>query len=110
MNQQPYITDPEVQQVSSAARAKAFLNKVYMWLAVSMLLTAGVAAYTAIDGALATINGVKHRCIDSYVANTLTPEQQQTLVEAVNKVMAMDVTGMNGVQIANLIYKTAFGK
>ena len=49
MNQQPYITDPEVQQVSSAARAKAFLNKVYMWLAVSMLLTAGVAAYTAQD-------------------------------------------------------------
>lgn len=49
MNQQPYITDPEVQQVTSAARAKAFLNKVYMWLAGSMLLTAGVAAYTAQD-------------------------------------------------------------
>ncbi len=49
MNQQPSIVDPEVQQVSSAARAKAFLNKVYMWLAVSMLITAGVAAYSAQD-------------------------------------------------------------
>lgn len=49
MNQQPYITDPEACQISSAERAKAFLNKVYMWLAVSMLITAGVAAYTAQD-------------------------------------------------------------
>ena len=49
MNQQPSIVDPEVPQVSSAARAKAFLNKVYMWLAVSMLITAGVAAYSAQD-------------------------------------------------------------
>ena len=49
MNQQPSIVDPEVPQVSSAARAKAFLNKVYMWLAVSMLITAGVAAYAAQD-------------------------------------------------------------
>lgn len=49
MNQQPSIVDPEVPQISSAARAKAFLNKVYMWLAVSMLITAGVAAYAAQD-------------------------------------------------------------
>lgn len=49
MNQQPSIVDPEVPQVSSTARAKAFLNKVYMWLAVSMLITAGVAAYAAQD-------------------------------------------------------------
>ncbi len=70
---------------------------------------AGVATYTAIDGSKATINGVSHKCIDSYVANTLTEAQQQQLVAAVNKVKGMDVTGMNSVQIANLIYKTAFG-
>ena len=47
MNQQPYIAEQAV--ISSAARAKAFLNKVYMWMAVCMLITAGVAAYTAQD-------------------------------------------------------------
>lgn len=47
MNQQPYIA--EQAGISSAARAKAFLNKVYMWMAVCMLITAGVAAYTAQD-------------------------------------------------------------
>ena len=35
--------------VDSATRARVFLNKVYMWLAVCMLLTAGVAAYAAQD-------------------------------------------------------------
>ena len=69
----------------------------------------GVAAYTAIDGSKATINGVVHKCIDTIVANTLTSEQQQKLVEAVNTIKGMDVTGLNNVQIANLIYKTAFG-
>lgn len=47
MNQDSYPVPTPVQD--SAARAKAFLNKVYMWLAVSMLITAGVAAYSAQD-------------------------------------------------------------
>lgn len=47
MNQDSYPVSTPVQD--SAARAKAFLNKVYMWLAASMLITAGVAAYTAQD-------------------------------------------------------------
>lgn len=47
MNQDSYPVPTPVQ--GSAARAKAFLNKVYMWLAVSMLITAGVAAYSAQD-------------------------------------------------------------
>ncbi len=47
MNQDSYPVPTPVQ--GSAARAKAFLNKVYMWLAVSMLITAGVAAYAAQD-------------------------------------------------------------
>ena len=47
MNHDSYPVSTPVQ--GSAARAKAFLNKVYMWLAVSMLITAGVAAYAAQD-------------------------------------------------------------
>jgi len=58
---------------------------------------------------MATVNGVKHKCIDSYVANTLTTSQQQTLINAVNTVKGMDRTGMDTIQVANLIYKTAFG-
>jgi uncharacterized repeat protein (TIGR01451 family) len=69
----------------------------------------GVATYTAIDGSKATVNGVTHKCIDTYVANTLTAAQQQKLVEAVKTVKAQGVSGLNSVQIANLIYKTAFG-
>lgn len=69
----------------------------------------GVAAYTAIDGSKATINGVVHKCLDTYVANTLTAAQQQQIVAAVNKVKTMDVSGLNSVQIANRIYKEAFG-
>ena len=69
----------------------------------------GVAAYTAIDGSKATVNGVAHKCIDSYVANTLNAEQQQTLIDAINAVKNMDRTGLNAVQIAELIYKEAFG-
>ena len=72
-------------------------------------VNAGVATYTAIDGSKATINGVVHKCLDTYAANTLTAAQQQTLVNAVNTVRGMDRTGMNTVQVANLIYKTAFG-
>lgn len=69
----------------------------------------GVAAYTAIDGTKATINGVLHKCYNTYVVNTLTAAQQQALIDAVNAVKNMDRTGMNVVQVANLIYKTAFG-
>jgi hypothetical protein len=68
-----------------------------------------VPAYTAIDGTKATVNGVAHRCYNTYVVNTLTAAEQQTLVNAVNTVKGMDTTGMNSIQIANLIYKTAFG-
>ena len=69
----------------------------------------GVAAFTAIDGSKATINGVTHKCLDTIVANTLTEAQQQQLVAAVNTVKAMDTSKLNNVQVANLIYKTAFG-
>ena len=69
----------------------------------------GVAAYTAIDGSKATINGVSHKCFNTYIANTLTAAQQQQLVDAVKKVKAMNVNGLNSVEIVELIYKTAFG-
>ena len=69
----------------------------------------GVAAFTAIDGSNATVNGVAHKCIDTYVANTLNVAQQQTLADAVKAVKNMDRTGLNAVQIAELIYKEAFG-
>lgn len=69
----------------------------------------GVATYTAIDGSKATINGVLHKCIDSYVAPTMTQAQQQAFVNAVYAVKNMDISGMAGVDIINLIYKTAFG-
>jgi uncharacterized repeat protein (TIGR01451 family) len=69
----------------------------------------GVATYTSIDGGKATVGGVLHKCYNTYVANTLTATQQQTLVNAVNTVRGMDRTGMTTVQVANLIYKTAFG-
>lgn len=47
MNQNTYpVSAPAA---GSAALAKAFLNKVYLWMAACMLLTAGVAAYTAQD-------------------------------------------------------------
>ena len=59
----------------------------------------GLAAYTAIDGTKATINGVMHRCPNTYVVNTLTAAQQQQLVAAVNTVKAMDLTGKNSVDI-----------
>jgi uncharacterized repeat protein (TIGR01451 family) len=72
-------------------------------------VNAGVAAYTKIDGGQAKINGVSHMCLNTYVANTLTAAQQKQIVDAVNTVKNMDVSGLNSVQIANLIYKTAFG-
>lgn len=69
----------------------------------------GLAHYTAIDGSKATINGVAHKCFDTYVANTLTATEQQTVVDAVEAVKSMDLTGLTNVQIAELIYKEAFG-
>ena len=69
----------------------------------------GVATYTAIDGTKATINGVSHKCINTYVANTLTTEQQQQIIDAVNAVKASDVSGLTSIQILNKIYNTAFG-
>lgn len=38
---------PIVADKATAALAKAYLNKVYLWMAVSLLLTAGVAVYAA---------------------------------------------------------------
>lgn len=49
MENQSYPENGTLQSVNAAALAKAFLNKVYLWMAVCMLLTAGVAAYTAQD-------------------------------------------------------------
>jgi len=69
----------------------------------------GLPQYTAIDGSKAKINGAYHKCYDTYVANTLTATEQQTVVDAVNKVKGMDLTGLTNVQIAELIYKEAFG-
>ena len=69
----------------------------------------GVATYTAIDGSKATINSVTHKCYNTYVANTLTTAQQQALINAVNTVRGMDRTGLGSTDVAELIYKTAFG-
>ena len=49
MDNQTYPENGQLPVANSAALAKAFLNKVYLWMAVCMLLTAGVAAYTAQD-------------------------------------------------------------
>lgn len=49
MNNQTYPGNNTLPAAGSAALAKAFLNKVYLWMAVCMLLTAGVAFYTAQD-------------------------------------------------------------
>ena len=49
MENQSYPENGTLQATNAAALAKAFLNKVYLWMAVCMLLTAGVAAYTAQD-------------------------------------------------------------
>lgn len=49
MDNQTYTEHGQLQAANSAALAKAFLNKVYLWMAACMLLTAGVAAYTAQD-------------------------------------------------------------
>jgi len=75
----------------------------------TLQVKADAPANTILDGAKATVNGVVHKCYDTVVANTLTTDQQQKILEAVNTVKAMDVSGLTSVQIANLIYKTAFG-
>lgn len=49
MENQTYPGNGSVPAVNAAALAKVFINKVYLWMAVCMLLTAGVAAYTAQD-------------------------------------------------------------
>lgn len=49
MDNQTYPENGQLPVANSAALAKAFLNKVYLWMAVCMLITAGVAAYTAQD-------------------------------------------------------------
>jgi len=72
-------------------------------------VNSGVATYAAIDGSKATINGVAHKCYNTYVANTLTADQQKALVNAVNTVKGMDRAGLNVTAVAELIYKTAFG-
>ena len=69
----------------------------------------GLETYAKIDGAKATINGVVHKCYDTVVGNTLTATEQTKLTDAVNAVKATDVSKLTSVQIANLIYKTAFG-
>lgn len=69
----------------------------------------GLANYTEINNTKATINGVMHRCHNTYVANTLTTDQQQTLLAAIETVKGMDVSGLNSVELVELIYKTAFG-
>ena len=61
MNQDSYLPNDENMQVDSASRARVFLNKVYMWMAACMLLTAGVAAYTAQD--MQSLYWVQEHCL-----------------------------------------------
>ena len=43
--QQEYSTQLQMMQEQLAALAKAYLNKVYGWMALSMLVTAGSAIF-----------------------------------------------------------------
>lgn len=45
-NYSPYYTPEQVSENQANALAKAYLNKVYLWMSASMVLTAGVAAWT----------------------------------------------------------------
>lgn len=47
MNQDSLTQNVQTATRQHAAIARAHLNKVYLWMSVCMLLTAGVAAYTA---------------------------------------------------------------
>ena len=42
----PIYTENQVSGEYEASLAKAYLNKVYLWMSVTMLVTAGVAAWT----------------------------------------------------------------
>ena len=42
----PIYTQGEVYGEQDASLAKAYLNKVYLWMSVTMLVTAGVASWT----------------------------------------------------------------
>ena len=65
------------------------------------------AVNAKIDGALATVNGVVHKCYDTVIGNTLTTEEQTKIVEAVNT-LADAKLKLNAIGQANKIYKTAF--
>ena len=54
----------------------------------------------------AKVGGVSVRSSDIYVANTLTTEQQQLLVDTVNALSGSDLVGL---ELANEIFKVAFG-
>ena len=69
----------------------------------------GLDTYAKIDGAQATVNGVVHKCYDTVVGNTLTAEEQTKLTDAVTAVKDKGVSGLTAPQIADRIYKTAFG-
>lgn len=68
----------------------------------------GLETYTKIDGAKATINGVVHKCYDTVIANTLTRNEQQKLVETVTTMQKAN-PGLAQLALVNRIYKTAFG-
>ena len=68
----------------------------------------GLEPYTKIDGAKATVNGVRHKCYDTIVANTLTTEEQQKLTETVVNMQKAN-PGLAQISLVNRIYKTAFG-
>lgn len=52
--EQNYANQVQVMQEQLAALAKAYLNKIYGWMAVSMLVTAGVAMYAMNSDAVLT--------------------------------------------------------
>ena len=58
----PIYTQNEVSGEYEASLAKAYLNKVYLWMAVTMLVTAGVAAWTT-HSMDATLFVAEHPCI-----------------------------------------------
>ncbi len=61
-----------------------------------------------IDGNDATVGGVMHRCAAIRVKNTLTSEQQQALLKAIDELREEGATGGKLVFV-NAIYERAFG-
>lgn len=59
-----------------------------------------------IEGNDATIGGVRHTCPKTLIGNTLTAEQQQAILEAVEYYKA-NPSGLNGIQTINAIYTKA---